>query len=87
MLRLNPRPLAGCQWTTAKKKSKATAEHETTDRTTCQGTGVVAGESVGSGLARARATVKPSANTALDRRHYKRNALYAEVGVVYTEFF
>jgi len=50
----------------------------------CQWTDVTAvdrdgSSSVGSGLARPRALVKPSAVTVHDRRHYKRNATYAEV--------
>lgn len=71
---MNPRPLAGCEWT-SKKATTSSTEINRSDGT---GTGEEVSV-VGSGLARARATVKPSADTARDRRHYKRNALFAEV--------
>ncbi|XP_025414700.1 dihydropyrimidine dehydrogenase [NADP(+)] isoform X2 [Sipha flava] len=63
LLRLNPKPLAGCQWSTSVNGSRK---------------GVGPTVSAGSGLARARATVKPSVATVQDRHHYKRNSSYAE---------
>ncbi|XP_022182624.1 dihydropyrimidine dehydrogenase [NADP(+)] [Myzus persicae] len=75
LLRLNPKPLANCQWTTTVANDGGTA---------AGGKGVGLMAAAGSGLARARAIVKPSAATVMDRHHYKRNSSYSEdtAGVV-----
>lgn len=75
LLRLNPKPLASCQWTTSVNGSTVTGE---------KGAGLIV--AAGSGLARARATVKPSVATVQDRHHYKRNSSYAEVCSLYPAF-
>jgi hypothetical protein len=69
---LNPKPLANCQWTTTVPNDGGT---------TAGGKGVGLMAAAGSGLARARAIVKPSAATVVDRHHYKRNSSYSEVCV------
>jgi len=69
LLRLNPKPLANCQWTTTVPNDGVT---------TAGGKGVGLMAAAGSGLARARAIVKPSAATVVDRHHYKRNSSYSE---------
>ncbi|XP_026816889.1 dihydropyrimidine dehydrogenase [NADP(+)] [Rhopalosiphum maidis] len=69
LLRLNPKPLANCQWTTTVPNDGGT---------TAGGKGVGLMAAAGSGLARARAIVKPSAATVVDRHHYKRNSSYSE---------
>jgi len=71
LLRLNPRPLASCQWTTTVANDDG--------GTTVGGKGVGLMAAAGSGLARARAIVKPSAATVVDRHHYTRNSSYSEV--------
>lgn len=72
---MNPKPLADCQWTVKLVNGDVADVAESTE--------VFAG----SGLARARATVKPSVATVLDRHHYKRNSTYAEVRCTSSMFY
>lgn len=72
---MNPKPLADCQWTVKLVNGNGADVAESTE--------VFAG----SGLARARATVKPSTATVLDRHHYKRNSTYAEVQYTSSVFY
>lgn len=77
---MNPKPLAGCQWTTAPAAVEIRAKNGLNDPKS-DGTGPTV--AAGSGLARARATVKPSVVTVKDREHYKRNSSYARVNCAF----